>query len=205
MSTIPTIIRTCAEDIESVRRTVNQTSSGLPPELESAFQAALDQIADRQYEVSKALSLILQEGSVITPEQESALNAAVAGARQSGLRACRGYADLELRLAEEVEKNLLTAPINAAELEREKQGLDKRFAMIALDHENNKIQALDPLVAIAADYKDWQISARATIRGNEKLVANENRRMKLQTAGMKLQTVGILVAIALGLLNFFAK
>lgn len=188
------IVQTAAEDVEAVRKIVNQLSSEVPQELLSAFQASIDQLADQQYNVSKILSLFIQEGPNTLAVVESSLTAAVVEARRTGLRACRGYADLESKLSADIEGELLTVPVNVSELEREKLHLDKKFSVATALHEDNRIEALDQLVSIANSYKEWRTKSRATIAGTHVIKQNEDKKLKLQT-------IAIWVAIGLGVAN----
>lgn len=194
-------VTSAAEKVESVRKTVNQTSSEVPNELQSAFQAALDLIADQQFNVSKALTQVLFErgsSADTLSNADAALAAAVAEAQRAGLRACRGYADLEYQLAADIEKEVLKVPANVSDLEREKQGLDRRFSDATALHENNDIRALDPLVSLAADYKEWRNKASATIRGTAALASSDKRRNILQI-------LAIAIALALGIVNLLVQ
>lgn len=185
-----------AEAVEAVRRTVNQTFSEVPQELDSVFRAALDQVSDQQYNVSALLTALLEaEGGSSDSVTETAVAAAVSEAQRAGLRACRAYADLEFQLAVERETEILRVPVNVAELTREKQGIDKRFAEAAALHEKNDIAALDRLISAATDYKEWCSKAQATVSGTRALAASD----RLKT---RLTAFGIFVAIAIGVVNY---
>lgn len=186
------VIKTGAASVEEMRRILNQTSSEVPDELDSLFRAAIDQVSDQQYNVSIALTGLAEDGDAA--QAEATIKNAIAEAQRSALRACREYADLEGKLAKQVEIELGKIPANVTDHYVGKQTLDRRLVESASLHERNDLRALEPLVAVATDYRDWRAKVNATSVGTRGITANERRRVWLQA-------IAIAIAILLGIFN----
>lgn len=180
------------QQIESLRRALNAAYSEVPPELTEVFSAALDQIADQQVAVTDALTLLLDKEAVA--EAEQAISVAMSEAERSALRAARAYADNQAAEAATIYSELSLIPANITDLVGKRQELSKDFGTAVQLHEKNDFTALEQLLAVAGGYKRWCAEARTAIAGSKALVASDRLRIRLQY-------LGIFVALLLGLVN----
>lgn len=179
--------------IEDLRRILNQASSIVPDQLEAAFSAALDQVADQQYNACLSLASVLEK-TCTEDEAKKRLRVAIEEAERTALRACRGYADDQAEAAKPLVARLHRLPTNTAELLITKQNLDKLFSSAIELHERNDIEALDRLVSVASEYKSWTEKVAATELGTMQIAKSDHIRKKLQI-------IAIVAAVLLGLAN----
>ncbi len=186
------VITNGSQQVEQMRRALNSAYSSVPSELDELFYAALDQVADQQVKVSNALTRLIDTGN--QAEAEQIISVAMTEAQRSALRAARAYADHQSDAVEVIYKELTHIPANITDLVDKRRKLDEKFARAVQRHEEDNIEALEPLLEVAVEYKTWCSDARLRIIGSQGIVESDKRRMLLQW-------IAIAVALLLGLIN----
>lgn len=186
------VVSTGGQHVERMRRALNSAYSGVPSELDELFYAALDQVADQQVKVSTALTRLIDTGGI--EEAEQVIAVARSEAQRTALRAARAYADYQADAAKAAYGELAHIPANITDLVDNRRKLDEKFARAVQRHEEDNIEALEPLLEVAVEYKTWCSDAQLRIVGSQGIVESDKRRTWLQY-------LAIAVALLLGIVN----
>jgi hypothetical protein len=187
-----TVVSSGGQQVERMRRALNSAYSSVPSELDELFYAALDQVADQQVKVSTALTRLIDTGNL--EEAEQVITVATGEAQRSALRAARAYADYQSDAVQAAYSELTHLPANITDLVDKRRKLDEKFARAVQRHEEDNIEALEPLLEVAVEYKTWCSDARLRIVGSQGIVESDKKRIRLQG-------IAIAVALLLGVLN----
>jgi DNA-binding MarR family transcriptional regulator len=198
-----TVISNGGKQVERMRRALNSAYSGVPSELDELFYAALDQVADQQVKVSTALTRLIDTGD--HEEAERVITVAMTEAQRSALRAARAYADNQHDAVEKIYDKIIHLPTNTTDLVDKKRKLDEIFSHAVRRHDEDNIEALEPLLEVADAYKNWCSDAQIRIVGAQGIVESDKKRIMLQWIAIAVALLLGIVNVIINLINFLRK
>jgi len=197
------VISKGGEHVERMRKALNSAYSGVPSELDELFYAALDQVADQQVKVSTALTRYIETKNL--EETERIISVATTEAQRSALRAARAYADNQHDVVEKIYDKIIHLPTNITDLVDKKRKLDEIFSQAVRRHEEDNIEALEPLLEVADAYKNWCSDSQIRMVGAQGMVESDMRRIKLQWMAIGVTFLIGIINIILAVINFMRK